>query len=115
MARKQQAASVLYQGDMKNDDFVFSDEGPGGLALGNPIIMNKISSFLDNRDLCRWYCSSRIFKDIIEQMDDSTRRRRTQKLAKAKDSEGIKYADFILPLIQSNVSNSKISSGYSRQ
>ena len=39
---------------------------PGGLAFGNPIIMNKISGFLGNRDLCHWYGSSLKFKDIIE-------------------------------------------------
>ena len=66
---------------------LFRNEGPGGLALRNPIIMETISSFLDNKDLCQWYASSRIFKDIIEQMDDSTWRRRTQKLAKALNVE----------------------------
>ena len=74
----------LSQGKAEKDDIVFrNEEGPGGLALRNPIIMDRISSFLDDRDLCQWYGSSRIFKDIIERMDDSTWRRRTQKLAKA--------------------------------
>ena len=80
-------ANVLSQGKAKNGDVIFSNEGPGGLALGNHIIMDKISIFLSHRDLCHWYASSRIFKDIIEQMDDSTWRRRTQKLAKALKME----------------------------
>ena len=68
-------------------DMIFRNEGPGGLALGNPIIMDKISSFLGNKDLCHWYGSSRTFRDIIQQMDDSTWGRRTQKLAKALNVE----------------------------
>ena len=76
-------SSVLSKGKAERGDVIFSNEGPGGLALGNPIIMDKISSFLSPRDLCHWYASSRVFKDIIEQMDDSTWRRRTQNLAKA--------------------------------
>lgn len=80
-------SSVLSKGKAERGDVIFSNEGPGGLALGNPIIMDKISSFLDNKDLCHWYGSSRIFKDIIEQMDDSTWRRRTQKLANALNTE----------------------------
>ena len=79
--------SVLSQGKEEKGDRIFWNEGPGALALGNPIIMDKISSFLGNRDLCHWYSSSHIFKDIIEQMDDSTWRRRTQKLAKALNME----------------------------
>ena len=79
--------SVLSQGKEEKGDRIFWNEGPGALALGNPIIMDKISSFLGNRDLCHWYGSSRIFKDIIEQMDDSTWRRRTLKLAKALNVE----------------------------
>ena len=64
-------------------DVIFSNDGPGGMALGNPIIMDKISSYLGNKDLCHWYASSRTFRDIIQEMDDSTWRRRTQKLAEA--------------------------------
>ena len=76
-------ANGLSQGKAQNGDVIFSNEGPGGLALGNHIIMDKISIFLSHRDLCHWYGSSRIFKDIIEQMDESTWRKRTQNLAKA--------------------------------
>ena len=68
-------------------DVIFSNDGPGGMALGNPIIMDKISSYLGNKDLCHWYASSRTFRDIIQHMDDSTWRRRTQKLAKALNME----------------------------
>ena len=79
--------NVLFQGNEERGDMIFSYEGPGGLALRNPIIMDKISGFLGNRDLCHWYGSSRKFKDIIEEMDDNTWRRRTQK---PKTRNGIK-------------------------
>ena len=62
---------------------IFSNEGPGGLALRIPIIMQKIASYLDARDLCQWYNSSKIFRRIIEEMDDSCWRKKTQTLAKA--------------------------------
>ena len=68
-------------------DVIFSNDGPGGMVLGNAIIMEKISSYLGSKDLCHWYASSRRFRDIIQHMDDSTWRRRTQKLAKALNME----------------------------
>ena len=64
-------------------DVIFGQKGPGGLALGIPLIMEKIVSYLDDRDLGQWYESSKIFRHIIEQMDDSCWRRRTQTLAKS--------------------------------
>ena len=79
--------NVLSQGKEEKGDLIFGDEGPGCLSLQNPIIMDKISSFLSHRDLCQWYGSSRTFKDIIEKMDDYTWRRKTQKLAKALNME----------------------------
>ena len=90
-------AKVLSQGKEEIGDMIFRNEGPGCLSLQNPIIMEKISSFLSHRDLCHWYGSSRIFKDIIEQMDDYTWRRKTQKLAKALNNiaptESFKISD----------------------
>ena len=80
-------ANVLSQRKEERGDYIFGNEGPGSLSLQNPIIMDKISSFLSHMDLCHWYGSSREFKDIIEQMDDSTWGRRTQKLAKALNLE----------------------------
>lgn len=64
-------------------EVIFGQNGPGGLALGNHIIMEEVSSYLDNEDLVRWYDSSKIFKRIIEQMDESCWKKRTQLLAKA--------------------------------
>ena len=65
----------------KTSDIVFGATGPGSLALGNPIIMEKIVGFLDKGDICRWYDSSKTFKSKIDQMDDIFWRREAQKLA----------------------------------
>ena len=98
-------ASVLSEEVDKDCDVIFGHKGPGDLALGNPIIMSKISTFLDNRDLCRWYGSSRIFKDIIEQMDDSTWRRRTLKLAKALNMRTSHFLSFrkMFPILKDHL------------
>ena len=54
----------------ETSDDVFGATGPGGLALGNPIILEKIVGFLNAGDFCRWYDSSQIFKDKFDKMDD---------------------------------------------
>ena len=69
---------------VKNEgEVIFGQKGPGGLALRNHIIMEEVSSYLDDEDLVRWYDSSMIFKRIIEQMDESCWKKRTRLLAKA--------------------------------
>ena len=69
---------------MKNEaEVIFGQKGSGGQALRNHIIMEEVSSYLDDEDLVRWYDSSMIFKRIIEQMDESCWKKRTQLLAKA--------------------------------
>ena len=65
----------------ETSDMVFGATGPGSLAVGNPIIMEKIVGFLDVGDICRWYDSSKTFKSKIDQMDDIFWRREAQKLA----------------------------------
>ena len=65
----------------ETSDIVFWATGPGGLALGNPIIIEKIVGFLKEGDICRWYDSSKTFKSKIDQMDDIFWRREAQKLA----------------------------------
>ena len=65
----------------ETSDDVFGATGPGGLALGNPIILEKIVGFLDAGDFCRWYDSSRIFKDQLDQIDDIFWKRQAQTLA----------------------------------
>ena len=39
-------------------DWIY-DEGPGGQALQNPIIMEKISGFLNHNDIYHWYVSTK--------------------------------------------------------
>ena len=65
----------------ETSDDVFGATGPGGLALGNPIILEKIVGFLNAGDFCRWYDSSQIFKDKFDKMDDIFWKRQAQTLA----------------------------------
>ena len=65
----------------ETSDIGFWATGPGGLALGNAIIIEKIVGFLKEGDICRWYDSSKTFKNKIDQMDDIFWRREAQKLA----------------------------------
>ena len=62
---------------------LFVQTGPGGLALRNALIMEKIVSFLDDRELSCWYESCHTFRNIIEQMDEICWKGRVQKLATA--------------------------------
>ena len=64
-----------------NSSNVFGAAGSGGLAFGNPIIIEKIVGFLNEGDFCRLYDSSQIFKNKIDQMDDIFWRREARKLA----------------------------------
>ena len=67
---------------MKNEaEVILGQKGSGGQALRNHIIMEEVSSYLDDEDLVRWYDSSMIFKRIIEQMDEICWKKRTQLLA----------------------------------
>ena len=65
----------------ERSDNVFGAAGPGCLALGNSIIIEKIVGFLNEGDFCRWFDSSKIFKNSIDQMDDIFWRREAKKLA----------------------------------
>ena len=60
---------------------LFVQTGPGGLALRNALIMKKIVSFLDDRELSCWYESCHTFRNIIEKMDEICWKGRVQKLA----------------------------------
>ena len=75
---KQESSSIEATEENNN---VFGETSPGGLALRNPLVIEKIVSFLDVGDFCRWYDSSEIFRNKIEQMDDIFLRREAEKLA----------------------------------
>ena len=65
----------------ETSDVVFGATGPAGLALRNPIVLEKIVGFLNAGDLCRWYESSKIFKEKFDKMDDIFWKREAQTLA----------------------------------
>ena len=65
----------------ETSDIVFWGAGPGGLAMGNPIIIEKIVGFLNVNDICHWYDSSQTFKNKIDQMGDIFWKREAQNLA----------------------------------
>ena len=61
---------------------IFNETGSGGLALGNPLIMEKIVSCLDYKELDCWYNSSVIFKHILDKMDHICWGKRAEKIAR---------------------------------
>ena len=65
----------------EKSDVGFWETGPGGLALGNPFVLEKIFGFLNVNDICHWYDSSQTFKNKIDQMGDIFWKREAQNLA----------------------------------
>ena len=76
----------------KISDIVFGASGPGSLALGNPVIIEKIFGFLNEGDICRWYDSSETFKNIFDQLDDIIWKREAKKLVTVLRKN---YGDFL--------------------
>ena len=79
LKKSKQVSSSIETTEENNN--LFGETSPGGLALRNPLVIEKILSFLNVGDLCRWYDSCEIFRDKIEQMDDIFLRREAEKLA----------------------------------
>ena len=86
LKKSKQVSSSIETTEENNN--LFGETSPGGLALRNPLVIEKILSFLNVGDLCRWYDSCEIFRDKIEQMDDIFLRREAEKLAAVS---GLKY------------------------
>ena len=101
----------LAQIEREVQDYIYN-EGPGGQALRNSLIIEKISGFLDDKDICQWYDSTHTFRKVIDQMDDVIWKRRTQTLAKAlrmsiplqKKYPGKSFRE-IFPILKSEVEN----------